>query len=69
MSLAPNPALPPVIYATSSLLVFLLSALLASTLPALFNPVSTELSRIAALLLVLMWLYLVAGGTMPGVRA
>ena len=68
VSLAPNPALPPVIYATSSVLVFLLSALLASTLPALFNPVSTELSRIAALLLVLMWLYLVAGGTMPGVR-
>lgn len=62
VSLAPNPGLPPVVYATSSLLVFLLSALLASVLPALFNPVNTELSRIAGLLLVLAGLYLLAGG-------
>jgi hypothetical protein len=51
-----------VVYATSSVLVFVLSALLASTLPALFNPVSTELSRVAGLLLVLAGLYLLAGG-------
>jgi len=69
VSLAPNPGLPPVVYATSSLFVFLLSALLASALPALFNPVSTELSRIAGLLLVLMGLYLLAGGAIPGLRA
>jgi hypothetical protein len=62
VSLAPNPGLPPVVYATSSVLVFVLSALLASTLPALFNPVSTELSRVAGLLLVLAGLYLLAGG-------
>lgn len=69
VSLAPNPGLPPVIYATSSVLVFLLSALLANALPALFNPVSTELSRVAGLLLVLGGLYLLAGGTVPGLRA
>jgi hypothetical protein len=69
VSLALNPGLPPVIYATSSVFVFLLSALLASTLPALFNPVTTELSRAAGLLLVLAGLYLLAGGTMPGFRA
>jgi hypothetical protein len=69
VSLAPNPGLPPVIYATSSVFVFLLSALLASTLPALFGPVSTELSRAAGLLLVLSGLYLLAGGTIPGFRA
>lgn len=62
VSLAPNPGLPPVIYATSSVLVFVLSALLASTLPAFFNPVSTEPSRMAGLLLVLAGLYLLAGG-------
>lgn len=69
VSLAPNPGLPPVIYATSSVFVFLLSALLANALPTLFNPVSTELSRVAGLLLVLAGLYLLAGGTVPGVRA
>jgi hypothetical protein len=62
VSLAPNPGLPPVIYATSSVLVFVLSALLANTLPALFNPVSTEPGRVAGLLLVLAGLYLLAGG-------
>jgi hypothetical protein len=67
VSVAPNPGLPPVIYATSSVLVFALSALLASTLPAFFSPVTTELTRVAGLLLVLAGLYLVAGGTVPGV--
>ena len=62
VTLAPNPGLPPVVYATSSMFVFLLSALLANALPALFNPVSTELSRLAGLLLVLAGLYLLAGG-------
>jgi hypothetical protein len=69
VSLAPNPGLPPVIYATSSMLVFLLSALLANALPALFNPVTTEFSRIAGLLLVLAGLYLLAGGNLPGIRS
>jgi hypothetical protein len=62
VNLAPNPGLPPVIYATSSVFVFLLSALLASALPALFSPVSTEPARVLGLLLVLAGLYLVAGG-------
>lgn len=62
VSLAPNPGLPPVIYATSSVFVFVLSALLAGALPALFNPVSAEPGRIAGLVLVLAGLYLVAGG-------
>jgi hypothetical protein len=65
VNLAPNPGLPPVIHATSSVLVFLL----ASALPALFSPVTTDLSRVIGLLLVLAGLYLVAGGTMPGFRA
>ena len=69
VNLAPNPGLPPVIYATSSVFVFVLAALLASALPALFSPVTTDLSRVAGLLLVLAGLYLVAGGTMPGFRA
>lgn len=68
VGLAPNPGLPPVIYATSSVLVFLLAALLANALPALFSPVTTELSRVAGLLLVLAGLYLLAGGTLPGLR-
>jgi hypothetical protein len=68
VSLAPNAGLPPVIYATSSVLVFLLSALLANALPALFSPVTTELSRVAGLLLVLAGLYLLAGGTIPDLR-
>lgn len=67
VGLAPNPGLPPVVYATSSMFVFLLSALLASALPALFNPVSTELSRAAGLLLVLAGLYLLAGGKIGGI--
>jgi len=66
VGLAPNPGLPPVVYATSSIFVFLLSALLASALPALFNPVTTELGRIVGLVLVLAGLYLVAGGRIGG---
>ncbi|MCZ7564149.1 MAG: hypothetical protein M5U08_10465 [Burkholderiales bacterium] len=66
VTLAPNPGLPPVIYATSSVFVFLLSALLASALPALFNPVSTDLGRLAGLALVLAGLYLLAGGRVGG---
>jgi hypothetical protein len=59
---APNPGLPPVIYASSSIIVFFLSALLASALPSLFKPVNVELSRVAGILLVLAGLYLLAGG-------
>jgi len=66
VTLAPNPGLPPVIYATSSVFVFLLSALLASALPALFSPVSTDLGRLAGLALVLAGLYLLAGGRLAG---
>jgi hypothetical protein len=62
VGIAPNPGLPPIIYASSSMIVFFLSALLASALPSLFKPVSVELSRVAGILLVLAGLYLLAGG-------
>lgn len=65
VSLAPNPGLPPVIYSTSSVFVFLLAAMLASVAPRLFDPVSIDLSRALGLLLVLAGLYLVAGGRLP----
>jgi len=62
MGLAPNPGLPPVIYATSSMIVFGLSAVLASSFPALFRPVTTDLGRLAGIVLILAGLYLLAGG-------
>ena len=62
VGLAPNPGLPPVIYATASVMVFFLSATLAATLPDLFRPVSTELSRVGGIVLVLIGLYFLAGG-------
>ncbi|MFT5438420.1 MAG: hypothetical protein ACI9MJ_000279 [Alphaproteobacteria bacterium] len=62
IGLAPNPGLPPVIYATSSLIVFILSVALASAFPALFKPVSAELTRMAGVVLVVAGLYLLAGG-------
>ena len=62
LGLAPNPGMPPVIYATSSMIVFFLSALLASTFPVLFKPVSVEFGRVAGILLVLSGLYFLAGG-------
>lgn len=62
IGLAPNPGLPPVVYATSSMIVFVLAAALAGSFPALFRPVSTEFSRIAGIVLVLGGLYLLAGG-------
>jgi hypothetical protein len=62
IGIAPNPGLPPVIYASASMVVFFLSALLASTAPSLFKPVSLELGRLAGILLVLGGLYLLAGG-------
>lgn len=62
VGMAPNPGLPPVIYASSSMIVFFLSALLASTLPGLFKPVSLEMGRAAGILLVLAGLFLLAGG-------
>ena len=62
VGIAPNPGLPPVIYASSSMIVFFLSAFLATALPSLFKPVSVELSRVAGIFLVLAGLYLIAGG-------
>lgn len=62
IGLAPNPGLPPVIYATASIVVFFLSALLATTLPMLFKPVTVEFSRVAGIVMVLVGLYLLAGG-------
>ncbi len=62
VGLAPNPGLPPVIYASSSMIVFFLSAVLASSFPSLFKPVSVELTRVAGIVLVLAGLYFLAGG-------
>ena len=62
IGMAPNPGLPPVVYASSSVIVFALSALLAGAFPSLFAPVSTDLGRLAGVILVLCGLYLLAGG-------
>jgi len=62
VGLAPNPGLPPVIYATSSMLVFVLSFVLANSFPSWFRPVSADLGRLAGIVLVLAGLYLLAGG-------
>ncbi len=62
VGLAPNPGMPPVIYATSSMIVFFLSAILANSFPALFKPVSFEAGRLAGIVLVLSGLYFMAGG-------
>jgi len=62
VSIAPNPGIPPVIYATSSIVVFFLSLFLASKFPAAFKPVSADISRLAGIFLVLFGLYLLAGG-------
>lgn len=68
VGLAPNPGLPPVIYATSSIIMFALSAALAGGFPDLFKPVNTEPSRLVGIALVLFGLYLLAGGRirLPG---
>ena len=62
IGLAPNPGLPPVMYATSSMLVFFLSVALASSFPALFKPVVADLGRVIGIVLVLAGLFLLAGG-------
>ena len=62
IGLAPNPGLPPVMYATSSMLVFFLSIALAGSFPALFKPVVADLERVAGIGLILFGLYLLAGG-------
>ena len=62
IGLAPNPGLPPVMYATSSMLVFFLSVALASSFPALFKPVVADPGRVIGIVLVLAGLFLLAGG-------
>ena len=62
IGLAPNPGLPPVMYATSSMLVFFLSVALASSFPALFKPVVADPGRVAGIVLVLVGLFFLAGG-------
>jgi len=66
VSLAPNPGIPPVIYATSSIVVFFLSLFLASKFPAAFKPASADIGRLAGIFLVLFGLYLLAGGRLIG---
>ncbi|PPR09023.1 MAG: hypothetical protein CFH41_02842 [Alphaproteobacteria bacterium MarineAlpha11_Bin1] len=66
IGLAPNPGLPPVMYATSSMLVFFLSVVLAGTFPALFKPVVADFGRIVGICFVLAGLYLLAGGKIAG---
>ena len=62
MSLAPNPGLPPVIYASASVIVFLLSILLHTHFPALLRPAHMEYSRLLGIVLVIAGLYFVTGG-------
>ena len=62
IGLAPNPGLPPVMYATSSMIVFFLSVALAGTFPSLFKPVVADLGRVLGIGLILVGLYLLAGG-------
>ena len=62
IGLAPNPGLPPVMYATSSMLVFFLSVALAGSFPNLFKPVVADLGRVGGIALILIGLYLLAGG-------
>ena len=59
---APNPGLPPVIYATSSLAVFVLSVFLASILPQFFVPATSDPARLGGIVLVIAGLFLLAGG-------
>lgn len=65
IGLAPNPGLPPVMYATASMIVFFLSALLAGSFPALFKPVIVDTGRLIGIMMVLVGLYLLAGGKIP----
>lgn len=65
VGLAPNPGLPPVIYACSSIVVFGLSVALASSFPSIFRPVSADPARLAGIVLVIVGLYLMAGGRVP----
>ena len=62
IGLAPNPGLPPVMYATSSMIVFFLSVALAGTFPSLFKPVVADLGRFLGIGFILVGLYLLAGG-------
>ena len=62
VTLSPNPGLPPVVYATSSMVVFVLSAFLASALPQLFVPATSDPARLAGIVLVIAGLFLLAGG-------
>jgi hypothetical protein len=62
VGVAPNPGLPPVIYATSSMVIFLLSAVLATTFPTLFKPATFEISHLSGIFLILLGLYFLAGG-------
>ena len=62
IGLAPDPGLPPVMYATSSMLAFFLSVALASSFPALFKPVAAGPGRVAGIVLILAGLFLLAGG-------
>ena len=62
ISLAPNPGMPPVIYSMASVLVFILSALFATRLPALFKQVNADIDRLVGIGIVIFGLFLVAGG-------
>jgi hypothetical protein len=66
VTLAPNPGLPPVVYATSSMIVFVLSVLLAALFPQLFVTVSSDPVRLSGIALVIAGLFLLAGGANGG---
>ncbi|MBI2217664.1 MAG: hypothetical protein HYU51_10235 [Candidatus Rokubacteria bacterium] len=63
VAVAPNPGLPPVfLYSAASLAVFLASAALAHRLPRYFSAVSRDLDQLLGILLVMVGLFLIAGG-------
>jgi hypothetical protein len=59
---APNPGLPPVIYATSSMVIFVISIFLANSFPQIFVPATSDPLRLAGIILVIGGLFLLAGG-------
>lgn len=59
---APNPGMPPAVYSAASVVVFCLSALLAAKLPQFFNRVETAPDRLIGVLLVVLGIFLTAGG-------
>ena len=62
VGIAPSPGLPPVIYESASMLVFVFSVLLARLFPEFFTMPISDLGRFIGLIITVIGLYFVAGG-------